>query len=261
MLTKVTVGDRSFDVETGPHHRFWKRVNRGDWEPETFAIFDQHINSDTLFLDVGAWIGSTSLYGAQLGRYCVAFEPDPVAFAELSRNVAANAQAEWVQRLEIHERAVNKDGQSFTLGGTSEGADSTSSALFPNRESQWTVNALRLPDVLAKHRKPGQPVFLKIDIEGGEYDLIPAVRDILADPLVTAYISFHPKMLRRSLAAGAQDEAWKLAYTERHIAVLESLPWSRWIGLRTGQQVSRQMLDRALRRRLAYPEELLIRAV
>jgi FkbM family methyltransferase len=228
--------------------------------PENFAIFEQHIDDKTLFLDVGAWIGSTSLYGAQRAKYCLAFEPDPVAFAELSRNVAANAQADWVQRLEVHERAINKDGQPFTLGGTSEGADSTSSARFPTRESQWTVRALRLPDVLAEHRKPEQPIFLKIDIEGGEYDLIPEIREIIADPLVTTYISFHPKMLRRSLVAGGQDETWKQAFVEQHTSVLESLPWSRWIGLRSGDQVSRRALDRNLRKRLAYPEELLIRS-
>lgn len=247
-------------MEHGPHHRFWKRVNRGGWEPETFAIFDRYIDERTLFLDVGAWIGSTSLYGAQRADYCVAFEPDPVAFAELSRNVAANSQADWVQRLEIHERAVNKDGQSFTLGGTTEGADSTSSALFPNRESQWTVRAMRLPDVLDAHRRPGQPVFIKVDIEGGEYDLIPALRDILADPLVTAYISFHPKMLRRSLAASSQEAIWKEAYTKRHTAVLDSLPWARWIGLRNGDAMTRPALDRGLLKRFAFPEELLIKA-
>jgi FkbM family methyltransferase len=176
----------------------------------------------------------------------------------LSRNVAANVGASWLQRLSVYERAINKDGSSFTLGGTADGADSTSSALFPNRESQWTVHALRLPDVLLEHRKTGQHVFLKVDIEGGEYDLLPAIRDILADPLVTAYISFHPKMLRRSLAGSTQVVRWKEAFIDQHMAVVDSLPWSRWIGVRTGERVSRQFLERKLRRRLAYPEELLI---
>lgn len=261
MTMTVNVGGRTFFVDPGSHLRFWKRVNRGEWEPETFAIFDQHIDVKTLFLDIGAWIGSTSLYGAQRASHCVGFEPDPVAFAELSRNVASNAHADWAQRLEIHDCAINKDGKSFTLGGTREGADSTSSVLFPNRESQWSVRAMRLSEVLARHRKPGQPVFLKIDIEGGEYDLLPTIREILADPLVTAYISFHPKMLRRSLAAGDLGEAWRTTYIDLHLAVLESLPWSRWIGLRTGDQTSREILKRALQKRLAYPEELLIRAL
>ncbi|MFM7445052.1 MAG: FkbM family methyltransferase, partial [Tabrizicola sp.] len=117
MLTTITLGEWSFQVDPRPHHRFWKRVNSGAWEPETYAIFDRHIDDRTLFLDIGAWIGSTSLYGAQLAQRCVAFEPDPVAFAELSRNVDQNRQADWIGKLQIHERAINRDGQSFTLGG------------------------------------------------------------------------------------------------------------------------------------------------
>jgi FkbM family methyltransferase len=253
----ITVHDRSFEVEPGAQNRFWKRVNRGAWEPETFAIFDRHIGDETLFLDVGAWIGSTALYGAQRARFCVAFEPDPVAFAALTRNVAANAAADWASRLEIHDCAINADGQAFTLGGTSEGADSTSSALFPDRESQWTVRAMRLPDVLARHRSPGQPVFLKIDIEGGEFSLLPAIREIIADPLVTAFVSFHSKMLRNALAS-ADAEAWQQPYVDRHLAVLDSLPWTRRITLQDGQKVTRTALERALRRRFRFPEELLI---
>jgi FkbM family methyltransferase len=260
MLTTVTLGERSFRVDPRPHHRFWKRVNSGAWEPETYAIFDRHIDDRTLFLDIGAWIGSTSLYGAQLAQRCLAFEPDPVAFAELSRNVAQNRDADWIGKLQIHERAINRDGQSFTLGGVGEGADSTSSALFPDRDSQWTVQALRLPDVLAEHRAEGQPVFLKIDIEGGEYDLIPAVGDILADPLVTAYISFHPRMLRKALALGSTDDSWTAVYADRHRVVLDSLPWSRWIGLPNGDPVTRVQLDQALGQRYGFPEELLIRS-
>lgn len=258
MPKTITVHDRSFDVDPGAHLRFWKRVNRGDWEPQTFAIFDQHISSNTLFLDIGAWIGSTALYAVQAARKCVAFEPDPVAFTELSRNLAANTGRDWSNRIEIHDCAINPDGQPFTLGGTSEGADSTSSALFPNRESQWTVRAMRLPDVLATHRAADEPVFLKIDIEGGEYALIPAVRDIVADPKVTAFVSFHPKMLRRSLHA-TDGDGWKDLFVERHLAVLDSLPWSRWIGLQDGQQVQRAKLERLVRKRFKFPDELLIR--
>jgi FkbM family methyltransferase len=260
MQTTVTVGAISFQVDSRPHHRFWKNVNRGKWEPETFAIFDRHISRETMFIDVGAWIGSTSLYGAQLAQQTHAFEPDPVAFAELSRNIAANAGAHWFQRLSVYESAINKDGRSFTLGGSAEGADSMSSALFPNRESQWTVHALRLPDILSEHRKTGQHVFLKVDIEGGEYDLLPEVRDILADPLVTAYISFHPGMLRRSLTISREDENWKQSFVDLHLAVVDSLPWSRWVGLRTGERVSKQLLEHKVRIQLAYPEELLIRS-
>ena len=258
MPVNITVAERSFNVEPGPHKGFWTRVGRGAWEPETFAIFARNITDKTLFLDIGAWIGSTSLYAAQLARKSVAFEPDPVAFQELSRNVAANAGAPWAKRLEINDCAINRDGTPFVLGGSEAGADSTSSALFPDSASQWTVKARRLPDVLKAHRKPKQPVFMKIDIEGGEYDLLPSIADILADPLVTAYVSFHPKMLRMSLAPRDQREVWEAPFVERHLAILDALPWTRPIRVSDGTLVTRQLLERKLRNRFRFPTELLI---
>lgn len=255
---QITVGHYSYAVEPGVQSRFWKRVNRGGWEPETFRIFDRHITPETLFLDIGAWIGSTALYGAQRAARCVAFEPDPVAFAALTANLAANAAQEWAQRLEILDCAINKDGASFTLGGSAEGADSMSSALFPGRVNQWTVKARRLPDVLEAYRQPGQPVFMKIDIEGGEYDLLPAIRDILADPLVTAYISFHPQMLDESLRATLPEDQARQAFIDRHMAAVESFPATRRIASDDGTTIDRAALLVKLRRRARFPREILL---
>ena len=121
----------------------------------------------------------------------------------------------WAQPLEINEYAINKDGSPVTPGGSEAGADSTSSALFPDSASLWAVRAQRLPDALAAHRKPDQPVLLKIDLIGVEDDLLPAIAPILADPKVTTYISFPPKMLRMSLAPRDQWETWTRPAVQR----------------------------------------------
>lgn len=258
MPRSITVGKRAYAVEIGAHRRFWDRLLRGEWEPETFAIFEKYIASRSLFVDIGAWIGPTALYGAQLAQRCIAFEPDPVAFAELRANVAANAGQEWAERIEIHECAINKDGKSFTLGGSSEGADSTSSALFPDRESQWTVGEKRLGDVLAANRKPGQPVFIKIDIEGGEYDLLPAIRDVLADSLVTAYTSLLPEMLLEATSRDNEPDRAKVLFVDQHVKVIESLPWSRSIRARDGSRIDKATLLDGLRSQGTFPKEILV---
>ncbi|MFN4203513.1 MAG: FkbM family methyltransferase [Tabrizicola sp.] len=258
MQRTIATGNCSYTVEEGAHRRFWKRVDSGAWEPETFAIFDEFIGDESLFLDVGAWIGSTALYGVQRAARCIAFEPDPLAFAELEANVAANRGQAWVEKLEIHQCAINSDGRSFVLGGRAEGGDSMSSALFPDRRSHWTVEARRLHDVLAAERKPGQPVFIKIDIEGGEYELLPTIGDIMGDPLVTAYISFHPRMLRQSVAATNDPVQAAKIFVDRHLSVIESLPWSRRIARPDGVDFQRDALEDGLKRLSMFPKEILI---
>lgn len=120
------------------------------------------------------------------------------------------------------------------------------------------MRARRLPDVLAAHRTRGQPVFLKIDIEGGEYDLLPTISGILADPKVTAFISFHPRFLRMSLAPRDQREVWEGPFVSRHMQVLDALPWTRPITDAAGTPLTRDQLDRKLHRRFRFPTELLI---
>jgi FkbM family methyltransferase len=256
--TTIAIGNYTYTVEVGAHRRFWKQVLRGMWEPETFAIFDQFIGKETLFLDVGAWIGPTALYGVQRAARCIAFEPDPVAFAELMANVAANQGQAWVEKLDLHECAINRDGTPFILGGSAEGGDSMSSALFPDRESQWKVKAKRLHDVLATERKPGQPVFIKIDVEGGEYELLPTIADILGDPLVTAYISFHPRMLRGWAVAAHEREQVSKVFVDQHLTVIDSLPWSRRITTSDGAAIEREALEDGLKHQSRFPKEILV---
>lgn len=43
------------------HSKFWRKATAGGWEPETFAVLDQHLSPDRDYVDIGAWIGPTVL--------------------------------------------------------------------------------------------------------------------------------------------------------------------------------------------------------
>jgi hypothetical protein len=68
---------------------FWEKLY-ANWEESTFTIFDRFLNTNSSYLDVGAWIGPTILYGAQKAEHVYAIEPDPVAYQELTRNLQLN---------------------------------------------------------------------------------------------------------------------------------------------------------------------------
>lgn len=198
-MQEITVNGKSFRVEARGHEDFWSQVNSGAWEPSTYKTFDEHIDDKTLMLDIGAWIGPTALYAAQLAQKCVAFEPDPIAFERLQANAALNSPASWSGNLVVLNKAVGTKAGTIPFGSRKGGGDSTSSVLFADGPTSWLVEAVTLQSVLDEHAEPGQKIFLKIDIEGGEYDLIPAIKAFLAHPNVTATISLHPTFLRRSL--------------------------------------------------------------
>jgi FkbM family methyltransferase len=181
---------RSFKVRA-THPEFWRDFDRDEWEWETFALFDHFIRPDTVYLDVGAWIGPTLLYGASRAKQAIGFEPDPVAFGILQQNVAANAN---LAPTEVHPFAISAERGRLRFGSQSKPGDSMSSALFAGGAQTWEVEARRLEDFEGDWPK-GARVFLKIDIEGGEYALLPALRDFIQRHRPTIYLSLHSNFM------------------------------------------------------------------
>ncbi len=59
-------------------YNFWLE-KYSSWEPGTFKVLDQYLSKDKDYLDIGAWVGPTAIYGSFISRKVVAVEPDPVA--------------------------------------------------------------------------------------------------------------------------------------------------------------------------------------
>ncbi|MGW5054279.1 FkbM family methyltransferase [Actinokineospora sp. NPDC004072] len=88
--------------------------SNGVWEPEVAELVDSLIEPDSVFLDVGAYVGYHSLRVlARLGASgtVVAVEPDPEAVKLLRHNVSANVAPSVAERLAIVEAAA-WDGQA-----------------------------------------------------------------------------------------------------------------------------------------------------
>ncbi len=182
---RIQVGAISFNVTSGPNDWFWKRVNSGTWETETFRTFDAHIDRNTTVLDVGAWIGATVLYAAQLAKRVIAFEPDPVAFAELTRNLQQNPQ---ITNITVLNAAISDQAGRVKLGVRDRAGDSSSSLLLAS-EAGWEVDALPLREIV---RDAGAPAFLKMDVEGYEFTLAEQLAEILKTSDTTALLALHP---------------------------------------------------------------------
>lgn len=200
--TLIRIGDRSFHVVVGDNYPFWQKVNAGDWEPETFSVFDRFLDRDTLFLDVGAWIGPTALYGAALAKHTVAFEPDPVAFDELQSNIEANADAPWLKRITPKHLAVGTEDGTIRIGSRGEGGDSMTSALLADSDNSWKVESVDFNRWMEENVGAHARVFCKMDIEGFEYALVPHLREAFAKRQTVLYLSLHPALLMESYLRG-----------------------------------------------------------
>ena len=88
---RASAGER-YRVAPG-NRKFWRKVDAGQWEPETFTVLARCLRADSVYVDVGGWVGPTVLFAAAQGAsvYCV--EPDPVAYERLLANLRINKVA------------------------------------------------------------------------------------------------------------------------------------------------------------------------
>lgn len=134
---------------------------------------------DPYILDCGANIGLSVLYFKMLypAARVVAFEPDPHIFRALQSNVAAFGLA----AVDLRQAAVwvNNGMIDFKTEGGFSGR------IQPGAAGTLEVPAVRLRDYL------GVPVdFLKLDIEGAEFDVVRDCADRLAN-VERMFIEYH----------------------------------------------------------------------
>jgi FkbM family methyltransferase len=212
-------------VVTDDKPTFWDKAASGEWEPGLLALIETLLAPGDVFCDIGAWVGPTSLHAALCGAQVVGVEADPAAAARLAGNVAANP--ELASRIRIVQRAASPREGRLRLGAPRKPGDSMGSLLHADLPEHWDVETIA-PAALLAIAEPVPPGrwLVKVDIEGGEYELLPALAAAL-DPARTRAViaAFHPRLLtaagwpaeRIGVATGTCLEAfagWRMRVVE-----------------------------------------------
>lgn len=143
--------------------QFWDKVNAGRWEPKTFAVLDRLVTAETVYCDIGAWIGPTVLYAARNCRKVYCLEPDRVAYKHLLDNIQMN-RLENV--LPFNMALAEKDGLRRMASPRGKRGDSMTSLLLPQGTHGMDVLCLTWQNWFALVGKPSFGL-IKMDIEGG----------------------------------------------------------------------------------------------
>jgi FkbM family methyltransferase len=190
-------------VVTDDKPTFWDKAAAGTWEPDLLAALEGQMSPGAVFLDIGAWVGPTALFAALLGAEVVAVEADPAAADRLAANVAANPAL--APHVRILLRAASSRPGRVRLGAARKPGDSMSSVLLAGRDGSWEVETATPADLFAAAEQAGTgSLVVKIDIEGGEYALLPDLFAALPARTRAVVAAFHPGLLRQ---AGRPDEA------------------------------------------------------
>ncbi len=184
---EVKCGNVTFRCD--PYHSpFWNGFQSQVWEPETLSILRRFLKPRSVYYDIGAWIGPTVLYASQLSETVLAFEPDPVAYRFLLENVTNN---ELTNVRTFNLAVAAADGVATIRSFRATLGDSMSS-LLPGAtgSSGWPVTTVSI-DTLLNSLSCSAPDFMKIDIEGAEFELLPTLRHHLERWRPILYLSIH----------------------------------------------------------------------
>lgn len=179
-------------LKVAPYHiPFWRKASRGRWENETFEILAKYLRPDATYVDIGAWIGPTVLYASRRCRRVICFEPDPAAYRLLRWNLELN-NASNVTALNLGVSDRSQMVRMASFGGSA--GDSMTSMINPDANNGF--EALVLDWNLITAICPLEDVSLvKLDIEGGEFVVVPALCDWLRENQVPLYLSTHAPFL------------------------------------------------------------------
>jgi FkbM family methyltransferase len=141
-------------------------------------------------VDIGGYIGDFSLYAAhELGARVVVYEPTPDNYALLKENVALNSLE---NRITCHNAGVGGVDGKLTLNVTrDDGAVHVSGFLYGNATEQLSVPAVSM-NTICEENALTHIDLLKIDCEGGEYDIICSMTARLFEHIDRIVFEYHP---------------------------------------------------------------------
>ncbi len=167
--TQVKIRNIQFCVDTSQDSygsQFWKSLEAEKWEPDVLSWLFQEVDARTLFIDIGAANGSFTLVAGALGASVKSFEPHPMVFSILKRNVSLNPKME--KRIQCYCAAIGTHKTNVAFRRNSSPFLTRMTVL--DSETNDSTDVVSLTDLLSQTQE--EKVLIKIDIEGAEFPLL-----------------------------------------------------------------------------------------
>lgn len=166
----------------------------GLYEPEKRQHLKSVLKAGSCFVDAGANKGDFSLFASRLvgpsGRV-IAVEPEPLNARELKTNIALNGYS----NVEIVEAALSDKDLPGTLFIGEKSGFHTLKAGQPQRQCGQLQVSMRRLDSLAEQLHVTNVDALKIDVEGGEIELLRGAEAIIRQSAaISLLIDLHPHL-------------------------------------------------------------------
>jgi FkbM family methyltransferase len=179
----------NFECESQNRDLRYFLSNYHDWEKETFQAFEKVTDKNKTAIDLGAWIGTTSLWLARQFNHVVSVECDPVSIERLRKNIQLND----IDNITVIPHPVSHSERLVTIGPREELSSgfnvNTGTAVNYVKDEKTTLFDSTTKTTTLKHVMKGfnDVCFIKCDIEGHEESIFEEVFAVG----VPVHMSFH----------------------------------------------------------------------
>lgn len=188
-------GPGAMELETFDGLRITVRRNQWDARIVREIFVDQPyvrhvvVPSKPVVVDIGGYIGDFTLFAAKRldASRVIVYEPTPENFEILLQNVTNNG---FRERVEAVNKAVSNSPEITLNVEQKVHAEIHASAYWYEGMSQRKVAAATLAEIVEEHHLDRIDL-LKIDCEGGEYDIIPDADESILRRVSNIVFEFH----------------------------------------------------------------------
>jgi FkbM family methyltransferase len=141
--------------------------------------FDKYLDNVETFIDVGAYIGGYSVRALRKNVDVYAIEVNPKNFELLSSNLKMNCQDSTAISYNI-AAGSRKETKALYMAASRDGFLTSSLVGADGRDFVGEIEVYPLDDLFL-HENLKKPIFVKIDVEGFELDVIKGAKHILME--------------------------------------------------------------------------------
>ena len=165
------------------------------WENETFDVFNEVKDSEGIAIDLGGWIGTTSIWLSKHFYHVVTVEADTRSLECLKRNLVASE----CPNVTICDQPISGTNQQVIFGPLGINLNESISAIkeVSTNLYDYLAESITFKQVLDEYVYANEEInsrkvsFIKCDIEGGEENILEDILQFAYDNRCKVYVSFH----------------------------------------------------------------------
>jgi FkbM family methyltransferase len=186
---KFYLEDISFDIFLNPTNEAVDHTiaAQGSFEPGILKLIRKELKNTDTFLDIGANIGQHSLYASHFCKKVISFEPLSDIHSQFTKSIYKNR----FYNIFLHKLALGSETKELPIYVHQQNVGASSIFTSEDRKLKEYIQVEKLDSFIEKIEIE-KVDFMKIDVEGYEWEVLQGAEKVIASQKPKIIIEFSP---------------------------------------------------------------------